>query len=207
MLWKPTKPPFVNFKKKVFSHASKVAPFIYQLGEYSQLRKPSTVIPTEKIASSETQKKIAYLKQCMMRYRALTGYGRGIAAVQVGIPERFAVIYAEEKLLVIINPKITNQSQEQLLYPEMCMSAVPVIAPVTRPSWIEFTYYDEFGKRHEWKTKAGTKTGKMLNRVFEHEIDHLDGVINIDRVASPKELILESDPSFYQKANFVKISS
>ena len=41
----------------------------------------------------------------------------------------------------------------------------------------------------------------MYNRVFQHEIDHLNGIINIDRVES-KELIFESDPNYYEKAEF-----
>lgn len=46
----------------------------------------------------------------------------------------------------------------------------------------------------------------MLNRVFQHEIDHMNGIINIDKVKSPKELILESDPDFHKNAKFEEVS-
>jgi len=201
--WKPTPPLFTTYKKLVFKEAAAVSYFIYQIGEFDQLRKPSEEV--KDITSKETKAKIAYLKKCLLKYRKLTGKGRGIAAVQVGIPERFAIIYTPEQLMTIINPRITKSSSQKSKYPEMCMSANPIIAPVIRPAWIEFEYYDEKGKLQHWTTKDDTETGRMMNRVFQHEIDHMDGIINIDIVASPKELILDSDPDFYTTAKFEEV--
>jgi peptide deformylase len=198
-------PPFAEYKKSVFHKAAIVSDFIYQIGESDILRKPSAAIPISKIKSREMQEKFRYLKKCLDKYRKLTGYGRGIAAVQIGIPERFSVIYTPQKLLIIVNPKITKRSKKLLKYPEMCMSAIPVIAPVIRPAWIEFDYYDEKGVLNHWNQKDDNDTGRMMNRVFQHEINHMNGVINIDIVKSPKELILESDPSFYKNAKFEKV--
>lgn len=200
--WEPTPPPFAQYKKEVFERAAKVTDLIYQIGEFPELRKPSKNIPLNKITSSEMQKKFQYIKQCMLMYRELTGYGRGITAIQIGISERFSVIYTPEKLLIIVNPKITKKSKKLLLYPEICMSANPIIAPTLRPAWIEFDYFDEQGKLQHWNTKDDSDVGRMMNRVFQHEIDHMEGIINIDKVSSPKELILESDPKFYDKAKF-----
>lgn len=203
--WKPTKPPFAKYKKDAFQRASAVSGFIYQIGESDILRKPSKKVLSNKIKNPQTQEKIKYLKNCLTKYRNLTGYGRGITAVQVGIPERFSVIYTPEELLIIINPKITKRSEKLLKYPEMCMSAVPIIAPVVRPAWIEFEYYHEKGSLNYWETKDDTDLGRMMNRVLQHEIDHMEGVINIDLVKSPRELILESDPSFYERARFEEV--
>ncbi len=196
--WKHTLAPFRKHKVKVFENAGKVASFIYQIGESEDLRKPSKEIPVNKITSSEYQKKFKYIKNCLRKYRKLTGMGRGITAVQVGIPERFSVVYTKEKLILVINPKVTKISKKKLKYPEMCMSANPVIVPTIRPAWIKFDYYDEKGKLQHWDSKD-----KILNRVFQHEIDHMDGIINLDR-GNPKEFILESDPSFYENAKFEK---
>lgn len=205
MSWQPSKPPFADFKKKTFHNAAAVGEFIFQIGEYDALRKPSQAVSVAEITTNDFREKTNYLKDCMLKYRELTGYGRGITAVQIGIPERFSVIYAPEKLLVIINPTITKKSDSLLLYPEMCMSANPIIAPTVRPSWIEFEYYDEDGKKQLWKTKDDTDLGKIMNRVFQHEIDHMEGFINIDRVKDPKMLILESDPAFYDHATFEEV--
>jgi peptide deformylase len=199
-------PPFAGYKKSVFHKAAIVSDFIYQIGESDILRKSSVAVPISKIKSREMKEKLKYLKNCLDKYRKLTGYGRGIAAVQVGIHERFSIIYTPEKPIIIVNPKITKQSKNLLKYPEMCMSAVPVIAAVIRPAWIEFDYYDEEGLLNHWDQKDDTDTGRMMNRIFQHEIDHMEGVINIDLVKSPKELILESDPNFYKNAKFEEVS-
>jgi len=205
MSWKPTQPPFVNFKKNVFQKAGEVAEFIYQIGEFNALRLPSKEVPLKEIKTEEFKSKVEYLKDCLLRYREITGYGRGITAVQIGIPERFSVIYTPEKLIIIINPKITKKSSEMLLYPEICMSANPIIAPTIRPSWVEFSYYDEEGRLRHWNTHNDRDKGKIMNRVFQHEIDHMDGIVNIDKVKDPKELILESDPKFYDTAKFEEV--
>lgn len=204
--WKRTLAPFRKHKRKVFERANLVANFIFQIGEYENLRKPSKEVSTKKINSPEYQAKFKYLKNCLKKYRKLTGLGRGIAAVQVGIPERFAVIFTpDEKYLTIINPKIIKSSKKKYLYSEMCMSANPIIAPVVRPAWVEFEYLNEKGEKKFWDMKDDTKLGKILNRVFEHEIDHMDGIINIDRVKNPRDLILESDPKFYKLAKFEEV--
>ena len=239
-MWKPQKPPFRAYKKNVFQKIMVTADFVYQIGESEDLRKSSKEVPLKEITTPDFQKKIAYLKSCMLEYRKLTGMGRGITAVQVGIPQRFSVIYmplfsrhsgkqrflqnpdsgspkgtahfvaeqarmtAFEDMVIIINPVITRKSKDLLRYPEICMSANPIIAPVVRPSWIEFSYIDEQGKKQVWEIKDASKEGKLYNRVFQHEIDHMDGIINIDKVQS-EELIFESDPTFYDTAKFEKI--
>lgn len=207
MNWKPTPPPFADFKKNVFRKAGEVSEFIYQIGELEALRKPSMEVPLDAITTDEFKTKVKYLKDSLLRYREITGYGRGITAVQIGISERFSVIYTPEDLIIIINPRITNTSTTMLTYPEICMSANPIITPTARPSWIEFEYYDENGKIQEWNDKDDTDIGKIMNRVFQHEIDHMDGIINVDKVKNPKSLILESDPKFYKNAKFEEVNS
>lgn len=207
MSWQPPKPPFTDFKKNVFQKAGLVSDFIFQIGEYPELRMPSQEVKTEDINSEEFKEKVKYLKECLLKYRELTGYGRGITAVQIGIPERFSVIYTPEKLITIINPKVIKSSQILLTYPEMCMSANPIIVPTIRPSWIEFEYINEEGALEMWDTKDDTDQGKIMNRVFQHEIDHMEGIINIDVVKDPKTLILESEPDFYTTTTFQKVNS
>ncbi|MEK7571444.1 MAG: peptide deformylase [Patescibacteria group bacterium] len=203
-MWKPTKPPFASYKKTVFAKSAKVADIVYQIGEYDALRKPSQEVPLDNITSPDMQKKFAYLKKRLLLYRKRTGYGRGIAAVQVGIPERFVVTYTPEGLLLLINPVITKKSQSLLRYSEGCMSAGAIFAPVVRPAWIAFEYYNEKGGKQLWDTKDDTSIGRMLNRVFQHEIDHLEGIINIDKVQG-HELFLDSDPEFYATSRFAPV--
>lgn len=218
--WIPKKPPFLDHKRKVFQKTLSVSSFIHQIGEFDELRKPLKEVPFNKIKSEELKSKIRYVKKCLIKYRKLTGYGRGISAVQLGIPLRFSVIYLGQTIVnirnkkevgfkdldVIINPIITAKSNKLLKYPEMCMSLNPVIVPTIRPSWIEFDYYDEEGNFKHWDTKDDTDVGIMMNRVFQHEIDHMEGIINIDLIKNPREIILESDPDFYKNAKFEEVT-
>ncbi len=204
--WKPLLPPFRIYKKKVFSQNIKTAGLVYQIGESKFLRRPSLQVPLSVIKTKKFQDQLRRAKKTLLKYRELTKKGRGIAAVQVGIPLRFSVVYLkkEHKLWVLINPEILERSIKLLEYSEMCMSAAPLIAPVVRPAWVVVSYYDENGRHKIWDKKDTNAENRMLNRVIQHEIDHMDGIINIDRVES-KKLIFESDPSFYDKAKFKKI--
>lgn len=207
--WKPSLPPARKYKKENLQELLQTSQFIYQIGEYEWLRKPSKNVEISDITSQDFQKKLAYLKRCFLKFRQATGgKGRGIAAVQVGIPERFCLMYMPEQktkqYLYFINPVITKESDKHYLYPEACMSCNSLVALVVRPSWVEFTYFDERGEKQVWNTKDTTENGKMYNRILEHELDHLDGIINIDKVQS-KKLIFETGTTYYEKATFKEV--
>ena len=201
--WQPTPPPFAYFKREVFQRVGEVGEFIYQIGELPALREHSSKVPMKKVTSEKYKAKFEYLKNCLRRYRELTGAGRGITAVQVGIPEQFSVIYHPKGSFIIINPIIIIKSENKLLYPEICMSANPLITPIIRSAWIEFTYYDEQGKAQKWDKKDTNEEDRMMNRVFQHEISHMEGIINID-LCHPRDLIFESDPTYYATAKFTE---
>lgn len=206
-VWKPLLPAFRHSKQEVFSEVVESGQFIHQIGESKALRQRSQPVKISQITEKSFQKKLAYLKKCFLEYRQQTGMGRGIAAVQVGIPERFLLIFMSEKesqFMVMINPVIRRSSSQKLRYPEICMSASPLIAPIIRPEWVEVEYYDQDAKTCVWKTRANSQQGKVYNRVIQHEIDHLNGILNIDRVDS-STLEYALDPTFYEKASFEKV--
>jgi peptide deformylase len=206
-MWRPTPPPGAKYKKHILKDLIKTTDFIYQIGESRSLRQPSREVDIAKISSPEYKAKFRYLKKCMREYRRRTGKGRGIAAVQVGIPEKFFILYKpeqQESLQLFINPKITKVSKTLYRYPEVCMSCNGLVANVVRPAWIEFTYHAEDRKEKTWTLKDTTKKGRMYNRVVQHEIDHLEGIINIDKVPS-RDLIFEIYEDFYKKATFEKV--
>lgn len=189
-----------RYKRSVFKDAGKVSHLTYQIGETDLLRNKSGAVDVKKIKSPKIQSIISKLSSTLSEFRKLTGKGRGIAAVQIGVPLKIAVLFAGKDLLVIINPQIIKGSKQLLIYPEICMSANPIVALVTRPAWIELSYLDKGGNTKIW---AGRKD-KILNRVFQHEIDHMNGIVNIDLVKS-KDLILDSDPLYFKNARFEKI--
>lgn len=182
---------------KVFRDAAKVSHLTVQIGESPLLRQKSQEVPVTKINSPEIKKVISDLKKTLREYRRLTGKGRGVAAVQIGIPLRITVLYINKKQVVLINPEITGRSTRFLEYPEICMSSNPIVAKVVRPAWVEVSYLNESGKKRIWDEKDDL----ILNRVFQHEIDHLDGILNIDLIR-PGNLIFDSDPDFFKNAGF-----
>ncbi len=207
--WRPQLPPYRKYKKKMYAQLGLTSGFIYQLGEEDMIRRKSREVKPEEIQSKEIQSKIKYLKRCLLKYRKITSMGRGVAGVQVGIPERLAVIYMpeeEDKLLTIINPHIIDRAGDSLKFTEGCMSEGPLFAPVVRPAWIKFKYLDEQGRERMWDKKSDNPAHCIANRVFQHEIDHMDGIIFLDR-GILSELTLDSDPQFYEQVKFEEVHS
>lgn len=106
--------------------------------------------------------------------------GGGLAAPQVGVRRRIAVVSYEDEYYEIINPKILSESGE-LIEEEGCLSLPGIWGPVKRPETIRVSYLDRNGKEQEIEA-----TG-MLARIFCHEIDHLDGVLFVDKMIEENE--------------------
>ena len=107
--------------------------------------------------------------------------GIGLAAPQVGIHKQLIVIdialdQPDKPPLVLVNPKIIKSGTELCSSEEGCLSIPGVYLDVTRPEVIEVSYKNEQGK--PCKLKA---TG-LLSRAIQHEMDHLNGVMFVDRV-------------------------
>ncbi|MDO5088331.1 MAG: peptide deformylase [Leptotrichiaceae bacterium] len=103
--------------------------------------------------------------------------GVGLAANQVDIPKRFFVLEVENVVKKIINPEILEESIEVIEYEEGCLSIPGVYKKVNRPSEIKVKYLDENGK------EIIENLNEMWARAFQHELDHLDGVLFIDRIS------------------------
>ena len=111
--------------------------------------------------------------------------GVGLAAPQVGVSQRVIVVeYAESddeenpkpaKLYAVLNPEITRHGEETELGAEGCLSIPEYMGEIERYSWVTVKGLDRHGKPFKLKAKG------WLARIFQHEIDHLNGVLFIDR--------------------------
>ena len=101
--------------------------------------------------------------------------GVGLAAPQIGVPLRVIVVEYEDDLYTIINPEIVKSSGEAT-DEEGCLSAPHWQAPVTRASSLLVKGRDRNGK------EVRIKADDWLARIFQHEVDHLDGVLFLDKV-------------------------
>ncbi|MGC9099988.1 MAG: peptide deformylase [Caldisericum sp.] len=124
-----------------------------------------------------------------------TPKGIGLAATQVGVTYSFFIYELEDDRGVVINPEILEKRKETENEEEGCLSVPGIYGIVERPKEIVVRYLDLDGKVHE-EILSGLK-----GRVFQHEIDHLNGIIFTDYIDSidklgvdegyeiPKELI------------------
>lgn len=113
--------------------------------------------------------------------------GIGLAAPQVGVHQQLLVIDLDLENpatppMVLINPEITAEGGSICTYEEGCLSIPGVYLDVVRPSVVEVSYRCEMGRSRRLKADG------LLARCIQHEMDHLNGVLFVDRVSDAASL-------------------
>ncbi len=107
--------------------------------------------------------------------RALDGIG--LAAPQVGIGRRLFVLgLPRDRDRVFVNPEIVVRSRRTVRSEESCLSLPDVTVDVARAAWVDVRAWDERGEPFELRARG------LLARAIQHEMDHLNGVLCIDRI-------------------------
>lgn len=132
------------------------------------LREPGKPVTT---MDDEVRQLVADLFETMQAAR-----GIGLAANQVGVARRVAVVDAEGERLVLINPRIVEASGEET-GEEGCLSIPDLYADVTRPDRVVLEAMDADGNPYR------TELTGLLARVTQHETDHLDGILFLDHLS------------------------
>lgn len=101
--------------------------------------------------------------------------GLGLAAPQIGVSKRLAVIEINAEKLVLINPTLEGHEDGRILFEEGCLSLPGQFLSIERYETITVKYQDEHGA-HQNLTTSG-----LLAIAIQHEIDHLDGILIVDR--------------------------
>ena len=115
--------------------------------------------------------------------------GIGLAGPQIGEEKRLIVMDCSRddevnELWQMVNPEITQFSEESALLEEGCLSIPGHNAEVTRPIWVELRFLDTKGKEQQIKAEG------LLAACIQHEIDHLNGVLFIDHISKLKRDII-----------------
>ena len=155
---------------------------ILQLGD-PRLREVAKRV--ENPCASEVAALIVDLADTLAHWRSTTGYGRGIAAPQLGVPQR--VIFLQlpgEKPRPFVNPEIIERSAEKIIVWDTCLSFLSLFMQVERNREITVRYWDQQGMKHVFC--AGDD--RNLSELLQHEIDHLDGTLAVDRITDGKAL-------------------
>lgn len=152
------------------------------------LRKKAKKVPLKFL---KTKKFKGLVKQMVYTMRRADGVG--LAAPQIGLPMAIAVMEMRTTPtrpnikprgpIVIVNPKITKYSSKKVSDYEGCLSLGGVRAKVPRSEAITVEYYNEDGE------KVIEKASGFWARIFQHEIDHLNGIAYIDRVEDTKTVM------------------
>lgn len=156
------------------------------------LRKKAEVISKDYLLSDDFARLLEDLKDSMKHYG-----GIGIAAPQIGVDLQVAIIelnginrYGQEinlPLTAFINPEITYLTHEEQGFWEGCLSIPGLRGYVERPKKVKVNYINTKGEAQEIIAEG------FLATVLQHELDHLQGVLYIDRIKDPKLLSYQEE--------------
>ena len=118
----------------------------------------------------------AELAATLDSFRRQHGFGRAISAPQIGITQRFIAVNLGLGTFFVVNPVITWQSDETFTMWDDCMSFPDLLVKVERAKSLSLRYVDEHGEPKEWK-----ELDSAAAELLQHEIDHLDGVLAVER--------------------------
>ena len=165
---------------------------VLQLGD-PLLRQACAVV--EDPASPEIRDLVRDLADTLAHWRSNTGYGRGIAAPQLGVLRRVIFLklpdagpssadLSSADPWPLINPEIIRRSDEKIVVWDGCLSFLSIFVQVERHREITVRYQDMNGESLEFE--AGDD--RNLSELLQHEIDHLDGILALDRAIDIKSL-------------------
>jgi len=136
-------------------------------------------------SSPPVRRLVADLSDTVALWRVTTGYGRAIAAPQIGVLQRVILLRLPgEEPWPLINPEIIRRSEEKIVVWDACLSFLSIFMQVERYRDITVRYQDLDGNTQE--VDAGDD--RNLSELLQHEIDHLDGILAIDRVIDVKSI-------------------
>lgn len=143
------------------------------------------------------------LQATLNAFRTQHGFGRGIAAPQLGIAKRFIALNLGDGTFSMINPSITWRSAQTFTMWDDCMCFPELLVKVRRHISISVQFLDEQGEPQIWE-----QIPQAVAELLQHEIDHLDGVLALDLAVDDNSIIsrreFRADPEkFSQQVDYV----
>jgi len=148
--------------------------------------------PRLRVRSQEVEhfdeRSFSALAETLEDFRKKHGFGRAISAPQIGIDRRFIAMNLGRGTFFLVNPVITHRSDETFTMWDDCMSFPDLLVRVRRNASLSLEYADEHGRPHEWRD-----IGRAESELLQHELDHLDGVLAVDRAIDRESLIMRAE--------------
>jgi peptide deformylase len=168
-----------------------VSPAILPLGD-PRLRRVCT--PVTDFQDPALRAEADQLCATLEAFRRQQGFGRGVAAPQIGIPRRFVALNLGEGPVVLVNPVITGRSADTFTLWDDCMCFPGLLVRVRRHDSVSVSWQDLSGLPRTW-----TDLPRATSELLQHELDHLDGILALDRAEGPEPIIsreaFQADPS------------
>ena len=150
--------------------------------EDARLRLPSRLVGRTRLSSLSLQCFTRRLAVLLRKLKIDGGEAVAISAIQVGLPLSLFLIRFKSRFRVIANPQVLWSSEKTVVETEMCLSLPGLLAQVERPWAVQVKF----------ETLDGNSHIRMLTgfnaRVFQHEIDHTNGILMTDRTHNVKIL-------------------
>jgi peptide deformylase len=139
--------------------------------------------------SAETRAAIQDLNDTLAEFRRSHGFGRAIAAPQIGILQRVIFVRMQPTGFcgALVNPTITVFSSEKITLWDDCFSFPDLLVQVERAKEIAIEYLDETGQKQVLHVDGD------LSELLQHEIDHLDGILAIQRAIHPQAFAMRTE--------------
>src|SRR5258708_3333449 len=159
---------------------------ILQLGNPVLWEKSRAV---DDVSSGKIRTLIRDLSDTLAGFREATGYGRGIAAPQIGVLRRVIFIRMQPEGFSgpFVNPQIVWSSTDSFEVWDDCFSFPDLMVRVARAASVRVQYQDESGAPRMIEARGD------LSELLQHEIDHLDGILAVDRAVSPRAFATRSE--------------
>lgn len=153
---------------------------ILLLGD-TRLYEPSEAVDPEEV--SALLPVINDLEETMIDFQRRHGWGRAIAAPQIGVLKRIVCMHVDRPL-VLLNPILDAHSSEKELFWEDCMSFPELLVCLENPVSCRLTYRDP-----EWREHR-VHLSHDFAELLQHEVDHLDGVLSVQRARDSHSIAL-----------------
>jgi len=140
--------------------------------------------PVTDLSDASFQRDAAALKAALNQFRQEHGFGRAIAAPQIGIKRRMIAYNLGSGTSVMINPTILEVSEEKFTLWDDCMSFPWLMVKVRRHCQIKLEFMDESGEIRQWND-----INQSTSELLQHEIDHLNGVLAVDLACDRDSLV------------------
>ena len=127
---------------------------------------------------------VARLHATLAAFRAEYGFGRAVAATQIGVARRFIALNLGDGPFTMFNPEIVWRSGETFTLWDDCMSFPFLLVRVARHASISVEFEDGTGGRKRWD-----RLDRATSELLQHEIDHLDGVLALDRAVDRESIV------------------